>query len=190
MQVGLSGCPRGCAIVPTAPNRVSGAFSVPGHRPSPSHFAASVGRLPRVGKPLPSGFAPCRAKRKEHRMTASRPLRLALALACALCAAATRPVLAQSYVFTNFDGFGDHAGGTTIDGINNNGAEVGFSTGAGGAFTNFIRNRDGSFISLTPPLGPTAQGNGINVSNTVVGLTDPAAPLAFLLPQGGAPTNL
>jgi hypothetical protein len=106
----------------------------------------------------------------------------------ALVMATTAPsVRAGNYVFTNFDGFGDHTNGTTANGINNTGAVVGFSTGAAGNLTNWIRNPDGTFTSLTPPLGTADMANGINVANTVVGVTGANA---FSLPFGGSMTNL
>ncbi len=118
------------------------------------------------------------------KMARARLFTGSIALAMAIAAPAAR---AGNYVFTNFDGTGDHTGGTTVNGINNNGAVVGFSTGAGGALTNWIRNPDGSFTSLTPPLGTADMANGINVAKTVVGVTGTNA---FMLPFGGSMTNL
>jgi hypothetical protein len=107
-----------------------------------------------------------------------------IALAIAILAPAAR---AGNYVFTNFDGAGDHTNGTTANGINNNGAVVGFSTGATGNLTNWIRNPDGTFTLLTPPLGTADMANGINMAKTVVGVTGTNA---FSLPFGGSMTNL
>jgi hypothetical protein len=75
------------------------------------------------------------------------------------------------YVFTVFDGPGSNAGGTTVNGINNNGDAVGFSAGGGGLLTNFIRNPNGSFTTLNIRNDPTAMANGINDSNQVVGVS-------------------
>jgi len=97
------------------------------------------------------------------------------------------PAQAGGYYFLNFDGTGDHTNGTTANGINNNGAVVGFSTGATGSLTNWIRNPDGTFTLLTPPLGTADMANGINNAKTVVGVTGTNA---FTLPFGGSMTNL
>jgi hypothetical protein len=94
---------------------------------------------------------------------------------------------AGGFVFTNFDGAGDHTNGTTVNGINNNGDIVGFSTGATGNLTNWIRNPDGSFTLLTPPLGTADMANGINNAKTVVGVTGANA---FSLPFGGSSVTL
>src|SRR5262245_42879909 len=64
----------------------------------------------------------------------------------ALVIATAAPIArAGDYRFTNFDGLGDHTNGTTANGINNNGAVVGFSTDPAGNLTNWIRNPDGTF---------------------------------------------
>lgn len=89
---------------------------------------------------------------------------------------------AGSYAFTNFDGPPDSSGGTTVYGINNLGQAVGFSTGASGASTNFIRNTDGSFTTLTFNGSSTAMANGINSSDQVVGMNGSTA---FLLINNG-----
>ncbi len=101
------------------------------------------------------------------------------ALAMATVAPAAR---AGGYVFTNFDGPPDNTGGTTVNGINNLGQAVGFSTGAGGAFTNFIRNTDGSFTTLSFNGSGAANANGINSSDQVVGMWGATA---FFLTNGG-----
>lgn len=101
----------------------------------------------------------------------------------ALATAAVMPsARAGGYVFTNFDGPPDNTGGTTVNGINNLGQAVGFSTGAGGAFTNFIRNADRSFTTLTFSQSPLANANGINGSDQVVGMSGTSA---FFLTNGG-----
>jgi probable HAF family extracellular repeat protein len=89
---------------------------------------------------------------------------------------------AGNYVFTNFNGPGDFTNGTTVNGINNNGQVVGFSTGASGNFTNFIRNTDGSFTTLSFNGSGAAMANGINGSDQVVGMSGNDA---FLLSNNG-----
>ena len=84
------------------------------------------------------------------------------------------------WTFTNFSlGGAPGAGGTTIDGINNNGSVVGFGQDVTGTiFTNFaglpgtptILNIDGS---------TSAMANGINDSNQVVGTVNGGAFLLF-----------
>jgi hypothetical protein len=100
----------------------------------------------------------------------------------AALAMASPSARAGSYAFTNFDGPPDHTNGTTVNGINNLGQAVGFSTGAGGAFTNFIRNVDGSFATLTFNGSTAANANGINSSDQVVGMSGTSA---FFLTNGG-----
>jgi probable HAF family extracellular repeat protein len=93
----------------------------------------------------------------------------------ALVAVAVAALAASSargdYVFTNFDGPGNNAGGTTANGINNLGQIVGFSSNTGGTtLTNFIRNTDGSFTTLdTVNESSAAMANGINSTGSVVG---------------------
>ncbi|HEV3164981.1 MAG TPA: PEP-CTERM sorting domain-containing protein [Isosphaeraceae bacterium] len=96
-------------------------------------------------------------------------IRMCFFAALTMCAAAAlAPQARAGYIFTTFDGPPDNGGGTTVNGINNNGALVGFSTNAAmNAFTNFIRNPDGTFTLLTLPA--TAQANGVNNGNEVVG---------------------
>ncbi len=101
------------------------------------------------------------------------------ALSIAMLAPAAR---AGNYVFTNFDGPGDSTNGTTVNGINNNGQAVGFSSGATGNFTNFIRNTDGSFTTLTFNGSSAAMANGLNSGDQVVGMTGTNA---FLLTDNG-----
>ena len=90
----------------------------------------------------------------------------ALALAMAI---ATPAAWAGNYAFTNFDGPPDFTQGTTVNGINNLGQAVGFTTAANGAFNNFVRNTDGSFTPLTFTGSAEAMANGINSSDQVVG---------------------
>ena len=98
-------------------------------------------------------------------------------LPAALCPAALALVLAVSadadviYNFTSFDGPGNNAGGTTVNGLNNNGDAVGFSSDNPNTptlLTNFIRNPNGTFTTLAT-FDPLAMANGINDSLTVVG---------------------
>jgi probable HAF family extracellular repeat protein len=77
-----------------------------------------------------------------------------------------------AYVFTTFDGPGDDSGGTTASGINNLGQIVGFSSNAGGTdLTNFVRNTDGTFTTLSTinDANDLAMANGINESGSIVG---------------------
>jgi uncharacterized membrane protein len=78
---------------------------------------------------------------------------------------------AAIYNFTSFDGPGNNGGGTTVNGINNNGATVGFSSDNAAnptLFTNFTRGSGGIFSVLN--LGsPLAMANGINAGGSVVG---------------------
>jgi hypothetical protein len=76
-----------------------------------------------------------------------------------------------AYTFTTFDGPGDHAGGTTVNGMSNSGRIVGFSSNADGTVrTGFVRDRDGELATLD--LGdPQAVANGINTSDQIVGVS-------------------
>jgi hypothetical protein len=77
------------------------------------------------------------------------------------------------YNFTSFDGPGNNGGGTTVNGIDNNGDLVGFSSDNAATptlFTNFIRNPNGTFNILSIGGDPLAMANGINNSRTVVGM--------------------
>ena len=110
-------------------------------------------------------------------------------------AAALLTVLSPSanavvYNFTSFDGPGNNAGGTTVNGINNAGDVVGFSSDNAAAptlFTNFLRNPDGTFNVLATGGDPLAMANGVNSSREVVGGTSSGA--AFKL-SGGSLTIL
>ncbi len=121
-------------------------------------------------------------------MNACRRVGLMPTLFLALGMAATGTAHAQNYQFTNFDGPPDNTGGTTINGIDGNGDEVGFSTGANGNFTNFIRNPNGSFTILNIGGDPMAMANGLNNSHTVVGMT--GGGFAFSLPSGSSTPTL
>jgi uncharacterized membrane protein len=103
-------------------------------------------------------------------------------------AANVATVNSGGYTFTNFDGpnSGNAAGaGTTINGIANSGATVGFSADNNGNFTNFVRNPDGIFTTLTSLNNGTAgMANGINRAGDVVGQLNGNA---VVLPHGGSP---
>jgi hypothetical protein len=112
----------------------------------------------------------------------------AAVLALALSTSARAGVI---YNFTSFDGPGNNGGGTTVNGINNNGAVVGFSSDNAlnpTLFTNFIRNPDGTFTLLAIGGDPLAMANGINNSLAVVGGASNGT--AFFLPNGGSPSTL
>jgi hypothetical protein len=94
------------------------------------------------------------------------------------------------YNFTSFDGPGNNGGGTTVNGINNFGDVVGFSSDNAATptlFTNFIRNANGTFNLLNIGGDPLAMANGINDLRTVVGGTSNFT--AFTL-SGGTLTTL
>jgi hypothetical protein len=93
------------------------------------------------------------------------------------------------YNFTSFDGPGNNGGGTTVNGINNNGDIVGFSSDNPSTptlFTNFIRNANGTFTPLAIGAAPLAMANGINSTRQVVGADSNGT--AFFL--GGALVTL
>jgi hypothetical protein len=86
------------------------------------------------------------------------------------------------YTFTTFDGLGDSAGGTTVNGVSNSGAIVGFSSNASGTvLTNFVRNPDGTFTLLNVAGDPMANANGVNKGGMVVGTSGGQA---FFLDHG------
>lgn len=94
------------------------------------------------------------------------------------------------YNFTSFDGPGNNGGGTTVNGIDNNGDLVGFSSDNAATptlFTNFIRGANGTLTPLAIGGDPLAMANGINDSNTVVGMDSNGT--AFSL-AGGTLTTL
>jgi hypothetical protein len=89
---------------------------------------------------------------------------------------------APIYNFVTFNGPGDNAGGTTVNGISNSGAIVGFSSNANmTVITNFVRNPDGIFSTLNINNDLLANANGINANGVVVGTTGGQA---FSLDQG------
>lgn len=74
--------------------------------------------------------------------------------------------------FITFDGPGDNAGGTTVNGVSNTGAIAGFSSNASlTVFTNFVRNPGGTLTTLNIDGDPLANANGINSAGLVVGAT-------------------
>ena len=92
-----------------------------------------------------------------------------VALALALAATANAAAI---YNFNSFDGPGNNGGGSTVNGIDNNGDAVGFSSDNAAAptlFTDFIRNPNGTLTVLQTGGDPLAMANGINDSLTVVG---------------------
>jgi len=75
--------------------------------------------------------------------------------------------------FVTFNGPGDNAGGTTVNGVSNSGAIVGFSSNANQTvLTNFVRNTNGTFTPLNINNDPLANANGVNSNGTVVGTTN------------------
>lgn len=79
---------------------------------------------------------------------------------------------ASIYSFVTVDGPGDNGGGTTINGISNTGALVGFSTSANQTvLTNFVRNPNGTFTTQNINNDPLANANGINANGELVGTT-------------------
>jgi hypothetical protein len=103
-----------------------------------------------------------------------------LGLAALALALPASSVQAGSYVFTNFSlGGPQGAGGTTINGINNNGAVVGFGQDSTqSVFTNFA-GVPGTPTILNIDNSTTAMANGINDSNQVVGSVNGAAFLLY-----------
>ena len=101
---------------------------------------------------------------------------------------------AEGYTFTNFDGPTPNSGGTTIDGISNNGTVVGFTADANGDLHNFTAN---PLVSTNATLlninnATMAMANGINSSGVIVGtdglgnaFTLNANSLITYIPNGG-----
>jgi probable HAF family extracellular repeat protein len=99
------------------------------------------------------------------------------ALLCFTLAAKADPI---NYNFVSFNGPGNNGGGTTVNGISNSGAIVGFSMFGGGILnTNFVRNPDGTFTTLNIAGDPLASANGINASGIVVGATSQGQAFVF-----------
>jgi len=100
-------------------------------------------------------------------MTRTISMLVGAALVLALTADAS-PI----YNFATFNGPGDNAGGTTVNGVSNTGAIVGFSSNANmNGFTNFVRQPNGTFTTLNINGDPLANANGINSAGVVVGAT-------------------
>lgn len=100
----------------------------------------------------------------------------ALLYASGLAAVALVPTVSAKaspvYNFTSFDGPGNNGGGTTVNGISNNGAAVGFSSDNAATptlLTNFIRNPSGIFTFPATGGDPLAMASGANNSLSVVG---------------------
>src|SRR5437764_1435143 len=73
------------------------------------------------------------------------------AIAALACSLSMPAMAAQIYNFTSFDGPGNNGGGTTVNGLNNNGDLVGFTSDNAATptfFSNFIRNANGTFTAL------------------------------------------
>src|SRR5579884_195247 len=120
----------------------------------------------------------------------SRIVKLTVGACCSLMFLASTCRASVIYTFTNFDvpGSGSNAGaGTNMNGIANNGAAVGVGIDNAGAFTNSVRNPNGTFSPLNVNGSTTAMAFGINSAGDVVG-TDNGA--AFFLPHGGAAHTL
>ena len=86
------------------------------------------------------------------------------------------------YNFTSFDGPGNNGGGTTVNGINNNGQVVGFSSDNAMAptlLTNFVRNTNGTFTTPNLNNDPLAMANGINSAGTIVGGSSAGTAFAY-----------
>ena len=110
--------------------------------------------------------------------------------AAALPAVLSPSANAVVYNFTSFDSPGNNGGGTTVNGINNAGDVIGFSSDNAASptlLTNFIRNPDGTFNVLSTGGDPLAMANGVNNSREVVGGTSNGS--AFLF-AGGSLTIL
>lgn len=76
------------------------------------------------------------------------------------------------YNFSSFDGPGQNGGGTTVNGINNNGYIVGFSSDNAAnpaLLTNFVRNPNGTFTTININNDPLAMANGLDNAQNVVG---------------------
>jgi PEP-CTERM motif-containing protein len=113
-------------------------------------------------------------------------MKLGLIIASVLAFLANAADGAAIYNFTNFDGPGSVSAagaGTNMNGIANNGAAVGFGIDNAGAFTNFVRNPDGTFTTLNSINAiPGTMAFGINSAGDVVGTQNGAA---VFLPPGG-----
>jgi hypothetical protein len=102
-----------------------------------------------------------------------------LALAVIVSTAAFGGEAPNGYFFKNFNG-PNSGGGTVANAINNEDAIVGVSTSTSGALTNFIRQPDGSFITLNIYGTAPIMANGINDFFDVVGSESTSAFLFHL----------
>ena len=122
--------------------------------------------------------------RAIHRRAALAAL---LAAAFAPLPSRAAPIIADGYVFTNFDfpDAGNAAGaGTNANGISNNGTAVGFSIDNAGNFSNFVREPDGTVTPVNA--GTQGMAFAVNSTGSVVG-TDGNA---VFVPKGGSPQTL
>lgn len=117
---------------------------------------------------------------------------LAALIALTASATAVAQTISGGYDFTSFNGPGDITGGTTVNGINNNGVAVGFTTDANGNDHNFTYNTATNTPTSLTGLPAGSQANGINASNTIVGVNGTSAfsysggTLTTLTPPTGA----
>lgn len=101
---------------------------------------------------------------------AKTALLVCAASVCTVMAAGAAPIYPH---FVTVDGAGDNGGGTTINGVSNTGALVGFSSNANmTVLTNFVRNPNGTLTALNINNDPLANANGINSQGVVVGMTN------------------
>ena len=116
-------------------------------------------------------------------------LRPGLAALVALgLAALASPATATDYQFFNFDApvpVGAGYAGTTINGLSNAGALVGFAADLANTNHNFVRNTDGTYTPITLT-GTAAQAAGLNSGGTVVGFDGADA----FTDSGGTETTL
>jgi hypothetical protein len=92
------------------------------------------------------------------------------------------PVLTGTYQFATFDG--PTGAPTTVNGINNDGTVVGFTT-SNMVNANFLRTSDGKITALDVG-DAAAMANAVNVSGAVVGVANSDA----VLLMNGAPSTL
>ena len=109
-------------------------------------------------------------------MQSAGSLALQLAILAALTVSLARP--STVYNFHSFDGPGQNGGGTTVNGINNNGAIVGFSSDNAinpTLLTNFVLAPNGTVAALNIGGNPLAMANALNNSNVIVGASGNSA---------------
>src|SRR5579859_2448500 len=93
---------------------------------------------------------------------------IALSYGCGSGNSTTR-VIQSPTRFTTIDGPG--GGATTINGINNNGAIVGFTT-SNGVNSNFLRSAGGALTALNVGDAAAGMANGVNGGGTIVGVAN------------------